>query len=215
MTDDRMNPASKGIESPGYQVGYGRTPESGRFIKGRSGNPSGKPVGTRNKLPALNEERLKKLILDEAYRSVEIDENGSPLTVTMVQAVMRALADAALKGKLHAQALFIKLVATIEQQNQELHRDFFDAMIDYKVTWERELARRKKLGLQMPEPTPHPDDIVIDMGAGTAYVDGPWTEDEKALLDECRAAADAEGKALRDWLIERRDEAAHANRAVD
>ena len=38
MTDNRMNqtPAS-------YQVGYGKAPISRRFIKGTSGNPSGKP----------------------------------------------------------------------------------------------------------------------------------------------------------------------------
>ena len=199
MTDNRMNqtPAS-------YQVGYGKAPISRRFIKGTSGNPSGKPKDARSKLQALNEERLKKIILEEAYRTIEISEDGRPLTVPMAQAVMRSLADAAVKGKLHAQALFIKLVATVEQQNQELHREFVEALIDYKIAWEKELMRRKKLGLKLPEPTPHPDHVVIDMSAGTVHVDGPWTKEEKALLDECQVAADAEGKNLRDWLIEQR-----------
>ncbi len=159
----------------------------------------------------LNEERLKQIILKEAYRSIEIEEDGRPLTLTMVQAVVRGLATAAVNGKLHAQALFIKLVATVEQQNQELYRDFFDAMIDYKIKWKKELARREKLGLKLPDPAPHPDHVVVDMIKGTAHVDGPWTSEEKALLDEYQAAADAEGMDLRDWLIALRDEAANSN----
>jgi hypothetical protein len=190
-----------------YQVGYGRAPIASRFTAGKSGNPSGKPIGARNRLPALNERRLKKIILEEAYRTIEIEEDGRPLTVAMVQAAMRALADAAVKGKLHAQALLIKLVATVEQQDEELHGRYFDAMVDYKRKWEKELARRQRLGLKLPDLFPHPDDIVIDMIRGTAYVDGPWTKEQKVLLDECQAAADAEGKDLHQWLIELRDEA--------
>jgi Family of unknown function (DUF5681) len=213
MTDDRMTPSATEAAPANYQVGYGKAPASSRFSKGKSGNPSGKPRGARRRIPALNEERLKKIILEEAYRTIEIHEDGRPLTVTMVQAAVRALAIAAVKGKVHAQALLIKLVATVEQQNQELHQDFFEAMVDYKIKWEKELARRQKLGLKLPEPTPHPDHVLIDMTKGTARVDGPWTKEEKALLDECQAAADAEGKDLRDWLIELRGEAARDDRS--
>ena len=111
--------------------------------------------------------------------------------------------------------LLIKLVATVEQQNQYLHREFVDAMIDYKYKWESELARRQRLGLNLPEPVPHPDHIEIDMIAGTARLNGPWTKKEKALLDECQAAADAEGKDLLDWLIELRDEPDKARIGAD
>ncbi|MEA2760499.1 MAG: aerobic C4-dicarboxylate transport protein [Methylobacteriaceae bacterium] len=55
-----------------YDVGYGKPPESTRFTKGCSGNPAGRPRGARNKRPALNEERLKGIILDEAYRTITI-----------------------------------------------------------------------------------------------------------------------------------------------
>lgn len=215
MTHDRKSPPTHAVTAPEYQTGYGKTPMSGRFSKGQSGNPGGKPKGARNKPPSLNEERLKKIILQEAYRTIEIDDDGRPLTVTMVQAAMRALADAAVNGKIHAQALLIKLVATVEQQNQELHREFVDAMIDYKFKWESELARRQRLGLNLPEPVPHPDHIEIDMIAGTARLNGPWTKEEKALLDECQAAADAEGKDLLDWLIELRDEPDRARIGAD
>ena len=42
-------------------VGYGRPPATTRFKPGKSGNPRGRPKGARNKMPALNEERLKDI----------------------------------------------------------------------------------------------------------------------------------------------------------
>ncbi|MEH6726420.1 MAG: DUF5681 domain-containing protein [Hyphomicrobiales bacterium] len=49
-----------------YEVGYAKPPQSSRFKPSMSGNPKGRPKGARNKLPALNEERLKTIILEEA-----------------------------------------------------------------------------------------------------------------------------------------------------
>ncbi|WP_119388164.1 DUF5681 domain-containing protein [Taklimakanibacter lacteus] len=171
----------------GYDVGYGRAPKDNRFVKGQSGNPGGKPKGTRNKLPALHERRLKDLIMEEAYRQIVIHENGTPMTVSMVQATLRAVAVAAVKGKFHAQTLLLRLVSAVEDQNQELHEEFLDSMIDYKTQWEKELARRKANGLELPDPVPHPDDIQIDMQEGTVRMLGAWTKEEKAVLDEWQA----------------------------
>jgi hypothetical protein len=57
--------------------------------------------------------------------------------------------------------------------------------ITYKVEWEKELRRRERLGItDLPEPLPHPDDIIIDMNEGTARVVGPATKEEKAEYDE-------------------------------
>lgn len=63
-----LGPGNRGalVARPGYEVGYGKPPEDTRFRKGQSGNPRGRPKGAKNKLPALNEERMKTIILEEA-----------------------------------------------------------------------------------------------------------------------------------------------------
>jgi hypothetical protein len=46
----------------------------------------------------------------------------------------------------------------------------------YKFRWDKELERRKKLGITGPEPLPHPDDIVIDMKSDQVILKGPMTD---------------------------------------
>jgi hypothetical protein len=52
------------------------------------------------------------------------------------------------------------------------------AQADFPLT--APLKRRKRLGLDLPEPVPHPDDITIDMRTGRVIVKGPFTKEEHA-----------------------------------
>ncbi len=65
-------------ETTDYEVGYGRPPVAARFKKGTSGNPKGRPKGSKNRLPYLNEERLKHIIIAETYRNIVVVEGGTP-----------------------------------------------------------------------------------------------------------------------------------------
>jgi hypothetical protein len=171
-----------------YEVGYGKPPVSSRFQPGRSGNPRGRPKGSRNRKPALNEERLKTIVLEEAYRSITINEKGRQVSILMAQAVMRAMAHNAVKGHARAQRLFTELLTHTERENKRLADHWLETAIEYKVDWERELFRRHHHGItHLPDPLPHPDDIRINMRDGTVQVTGPMQKEEVAHWEKLRA----------------------------
>lgn len=167
-----------------YDVGYGKPPCHGRFKPGQSGNPKGRPKGAKNKSPALHEERLKSIVLEEAYRTIKVNDGEKPVSVPMAQAVIRSLAVNAAKGNQRAQRLFTELLTSTERENARLHNEWLDTAITYKVEWEKELRRRERLGItDLPEPLPHPDHIVVDFRTNNVRITGPMSKEEKEEWD--------------------------------
>jgi hypothetical protein len=62
--------------------------------------------------------------------------------------------------------------------------DYLKTMIEYKTEWEMELERRKFQGVTtLPDPLPHPDDIIVDCQKNTVSLRGPMDKRELADLD--------------------------------
>lgn len=175
-----------------YDVGYRKPPVRTRFQPGSSGNPKGRPRGRklRHDVP---EERLKAIILDEAYRTIKVNDGDRQVTVPMAQAIMRSLAVTAAKGNTRAQRLFAELLATTENANQRRNEDWIETAITYKLDWDQELARRKRFGIIAPDPLPHPDDIIINFRGAGPVVDirGPMSKEELAEIH---------------WILDRKSE---------
>jgi hypothetical protein len=198
-----------------HEVGYGKPPEHTKFRKGQSGNPRGRPKGARNRLPALNEERMKQIILEEAYRTITVREGEKQVSLPMAKAIIRALAVSAAKGQPRAQRLFAELLSATESANKQLHDEWLNTVFDYKANWEGELARRERLGITgLPEPLPHPDHLVVDMQTGNVRVIGPMTKEEKKAWDYFVARRTETQKELEELEQELRDEPNHPHRKL-
>jgi Family of unknown function (DUF5681) len=167
-----------------YAVGHGKPPEATRFKPGQSGNPKGRPKDRKNKPEVPKHDRLKAIILEEAYRSIKVNDGPAQVTVPMAQAVMRSLAVSAAKGNTRAQKLFAELLVETESSNKQAEDEWLETMIVYKSNWEAELERRKLHGIAaLSDPLPHPDDIIVDYRRNTVSIQGPMDKRELADLD--------------------------------
>lgn len=137
-------------------------------------------------MPALNEERMKTIVLMEAYRTINVRDGEKVMGIPVIQAVIRSLALSAAKGHQRSQRLFTELLRLVEGEHKAHYEDYLEAAITYKTGWESELERRAKLGITAPDPIPHPDDIVINTRTGLVEIKGPMTKEEKAVWDKFR-----------------------------
>jgi len=83
-----------------YDVGYCKPPEHTRFQPGRSGNPRGRPKGSRNLATALEQELRAR---------VTIIENGRRRTITKLQAAVKQLVNQAASGNTRSMQFLLSL----------------------------------------------------------------------------------------------------------
>src|SRR5580704_14217446 len=89
-----------------YEVGYGKPPEFGRFPKGRSGNPKGRPRGSKN---------FASVVLRESRQRVRVSGSRGTRTVTKLEAAVMQIGNQAAQGKLPAARELFSLVQRSEE----------------------------------------------------------------------------------------------------
>ncbi len=124
------------MSSDDHSVGYGRPPAHTRFKPGQSGNPKGRPKGSRNFTTEL---------LEELGELTKIRENAREYNVTKQRAIIKALVGKALTGDPRATTCIVTLCARLIGPNgiEEQRASASDQrVIEAFIT--RELARRKQ-----------------------------------------------------------------------
>lgn len=96
-----MSRRRRGGSGGDYTVGYGRPPEATRFKPGQSGNPLGRPKGSRS-IGAM----LQRIVTQR----VAITENGRTRRVPAIEVMLRRLANDALQGNQNGLKLLLALV---------------------------------------------------------------------------------------------------------
>lgn len=87
--------------------GFGRPPNSGRFRRGQSGNPKGRPKGSRN---------LKTDLANMMKKRVAIRQDGEVRFVSRQQVVLLRLYEAAAKGDGKANAQLLNMIVKLESK---------------------------------------------------------------------------------------------------
>ena len=88
-----------------YEVGYGRPPRHTRFKPGRSGNPRGRPSGSKN-LSTLLSEVLNELVV--------VAESSGRRKITKRRAIIMQLVNQAAKADWRATKLLLDILQAIE-----------------------------------------------------------------------------------------------------
>lgn len=81
-----------------YEVGYRKPPRHSRFRKGRSGNPKGRPRGSKNSATLLKQALGEHVI---------VTENGRRKTATKLEVIFKQLVNRAAQGDHRATQLLL------------------------------------------------------------------------------------------------------------
>jgi hypothetical protein len=94
-----------GRSEPDTSVGYGNPPQSTRFRKGVSGNPNGRPKGSRN-VAAVFAKTLREKVV--------INEHGQRKTISKLEAAVEQFVNKAASGDLRALQMLVALAREAE-----------------------------------------------------------------------------------------------------
>lgn len=101
-------------------VGYGKPPEHGQFQKGRSGNPRGRPNGSRN---------VSTILADLLDRRVRLTIDDREVTMTARDAIAFQAVKRARDGSMHHIAMLLEREAFTESKVRVIYFEKGDETI--------------------------------------------------------------------------------------
>src|SRR5262245_51797693 len=109
MNNSDCNGSTRDSES--YEIGFGKPPKESRFKPGKSGNPSGRPKGSKNRCLRS----IAELVRAESNREIVVTENGRRKKITVAEAAVRRMCANAIKGQGKGPSDFLKICKESER----------------------------------------------------------------------------------------------------
>jgi hypothetical protein len=137
---DKEKPPTKG-GSGDYEVGFGKPPKHTRFKPGQSGNPRGRPKGTKNLKTDLMEELAEKILIREGDHARQVSKQ---------RALLKALLTRGLKGDVRAANLVLSMMMRLLDTGEEALDDVEDLRPDELAILEAYKERVTRTGGNEP-----------------------------------------------------------------
>ncbi|MET0374637.1 MAG: DUF5681 domain-containing protein [Rhizorhabdus sp.] len=207
MSDDAAPP----------RKGCGFPPDEHKYKPGQSGNPKGRPVGSRNKAKRGAEAGLTRnenVALEEGRRIIKTADGSEMATVSGLH---RARNIAAMKWHRLATKDSLADIQKAEEKLDKQKIELFETALEMKRVGRETLDALKRHGVKTPDVCPHPDDIIIDYNTLEVFFDGPIFEEQKRVFDTVvkqmdkllksilqlrrKVEADASDESAQYWLI--------------
>lgn len=113
-----------------YEVGYAKPPVKTQFKPGKSGNPKGRPKGSKNTYKLLDDLLAQKLSITQDGKKTKIDKR----TMSLLQLVNKSV-----KGDFKSTQALLPMMIQIDENNEQkermleaLHRDDKKILEEYK-----------------------------------------------------------------------------------
>ena len=91
----------KGLDATDYVVGYGRPPKATQFAAGKSGNPKGRPKGSRT---------VGAILQDILSQKIAVTEKGKTRRIPTLEVMFRRLVNDAVRRDAVALKLLLPLI---------------------------------------------------------------------------------------------------------